>query len=300
MKQTLMKKLNITQKNKTDLKWNQWFAGLIDGDGCFYISKQNQPSLEITVGCEDEHMLQKAKNRVGGVLKLRAGSNSVRLRVFQKEQLKHIIQCVNGQIRLKTRQHQFQKLCSMFNIEYFKPEPLTFDNGYIAGIFDADGSVTISVARCSAEHSQIANIYGKYVRLKHSRGWHSLSVHITNKDGDVLNEIHRALAAGKLITEAAKKQKSAKRPNALHRLYFKSFEHVNVWLVYITKHPLRSSKFKRCLLLAKYFNLYQNKVHLAEADSLIHKKWDRFCKQWFKINNSEVNVDQYANIDKKS
>lgn len=273
-----MKKLNITEKTKkSDLKWNQWFAGLIDGDGCFYISKQ--PSLEITVACEDEYMLQKVKNRIGGTLKMRAGSNSVRLRVFQKQQLEHIIQRVNGQIRLKVRQHQFQKLCSMFNIEYSKPEPLTFHNAYIAGFFDADGSIVIGVAKCSAEHSQIANTYGKYIRLKHCRGWHSLSVHISNKDRDVLNEIHCALAAGKLITEAAKK--AAKRPNELHRLYLKSFEHVNVWLAYTIKHPLHSSKHKRCLLLAKYFDLYQNKAHLASTDSLIHKQWDTFCKQWF-------------------
>lgn len=202
-----MKALNKNQQIKnSNLYWNQWFAGLIDGDGCFYISKQNQPSLEITVTSEDQHMLQQIKRRVGGIVKLRAGSKSVRLRVFQKKQLEHIIWCVNGHIRLKVRQQQFQKVCLMFNIEYLEPKPLDFNNAYITGFFDADGSITMSVSKCSAEHSQIKNTYGKYIRLKHSRGWHSLSVHITNKDKSVLDEIYQALGVGKLITEPAKKK----------------------------------------------------------------------------------------------
>jgi hypothetical protein len=36
--------LNITQifmnNLNNDDKWNQWFAGLTDGDGCFYIAKK--------------------------------------------------------------------------------------------------------------------------------------------------------------------------------------------------------------------------------------------------------------------
>lgn len=285
-----MKALNKNQQIKnSNLYWNQWFAGLIDGDGCFYISKQNQPSLEITVTSEDQHMLQQIKSRVGGIVKLRAGSKSVRLRVFQKKQLEHIIWCVNGHIRLKVRQQQFQKVCLMFNIEYLEPKPLDFNNAYITGFFDADGSITMSVSKCSAEHSQIKNTYGKYIRLKHSRGWHSLSVHITNKDKSVLDEIYQALGVGKLITEPAKKKKSAKRPNALHRLYLKSFEHVNTWLRYTTYHPLQSSKRKRCLLLPKYFELYYNKVHLATTDCLMHKQWDKFCKCWHLINTLKAN-----------
>lgn len=281
-----MTKLNKNQleiKN-SDLYFYQWFAGLIDGDGCFCISKQNQPSLEITVASEDFNMLQQIKERVGGTVRLRAGSNSIRLRVFQKKQLEYIIKRVNGHIRLKVRQQQFKKMCLMFNIEYLEPKPLDFKNAYIAGFFDADGSITISVSKCSAEHSQIKNSYGKYIRLKHSRGWHTLSVHITNKDKSILNNIYQAFGSGKLITEPAKKEKSAKRPNPLHRFYIKSFEDVNTWLKYTTNHPLQSSKRKRCLLLSKYFELYYNKAHLAKTDCLMHKQWNNFCKRWFLIN----------------
>src|SRR5690606_7969814 len=32
-----------------NLKWNQWLAGLIDGDGCFLLSKKGYASLEITM-----------------------------------------------------------------------------------------------------------------------------------------------------------------------------------------------------------------------------------------------------------
>jgi hypothetical protein len=53
---------------------DQWLAGLIDGDGCFYINKTTfQISFEITVA-SDQHLLQEVQQMVGGILKPRAGS----------------------------------------------------------------------------------------------------------------------------------------------------------------------------------------------------------------------------------
>ena len=42
-------------KNKKKL---QWLAGLIDGDGCFSISKKGYACLEITVSLIDENVVQ--------------------------------------------------------------------------------------------------------------------------------------------------------------------------------------------------------------------------------------------------
>ncbi len=53
--------------NKDDhIKFNQWLAGLIDGDGYLRVSKQGYTSCEITVGLEDEKMLIQIQNKFGG------------------------------------------------------------------------------------------------------------------------------------------------------------------------------------------------------------------------------------------
>ena len=38
--------------------WKEWVAGLIDGDGCFLLSKKGYASLEVTMDIRDEHALQ--------------------------------------------------------------------------------------------------------------------------------------------------------------------------------------------------------------------------------------------------
>ena len=61
-----------------EYKYYQWLAGLIDGDGCFLISKKGYASLEITMDIRDEHALQIVKNVYGGSIKLRSGANALR------------------------------------------------------------------------------------------------------------------------------------------------------------------------------------------------------------------------------
>jgi ubiquinol-cytochrome c reductase cytochrome b subunit len=58
----------------------QWLAGLIDGDGCFLVSKRGYTSLEITVGSKDEEMLNKIKRVYGGSVKPRSNVRAFRYR----------------------------------------------------------------------------------------------------------------------------------------------------------------------------------------------------------------------------
>ena len=41
----LNKDINLNSKNKENKKFNQWLAGLIDGDGCFQLTKKGYASL---------------------------------------------------------------------------------------------------------------------------------------------------------------------------------------------------------------------------------------------------------------
>ena len=44
---------------KNDKSWNQWLAGLIDGDGCLLISKLGYTSCEITIDLKDAQDVNK-------------------------------------------------------------------------------------------------------------------------------------------------------------------------------------------------------------------------------------------------
>jgi len=59
-------------------RFNQWLAGLIDGDGCLLVSKAGYSSCEITVALADERMLRIIQNKLGGAIKARSGVKAIR------------------------------------------------------------------------------------------------------------------------------------------------------------------------------------------------------------------------------
>ena len=115
-------------KNST-LKWCEWLAGLIDGDGCFQLSKKGYASLEITMDIRDEHALQIIKNVYGGSIKLRSGANALRYRLHHKAGLLSLISDVNGEIRNSNRLLQLNKICLKYSLDLKYPENLTPENG---------------------------------------------------------------------------------------------------------------------------------------------------------------------------
>jgi ubiquinol-cytochrome c reductase cytochrome b subunit len=75
-----------TKKDKKNPeKFNEWLAGLIDGDGSFLLSKKGYASLEITKDLRDKKALFLIKQKYGGSVKLRSGSKSKRYRLHSRE-----------------------------------------------------------------------------------------------------------------------------------------------------------------------------------------------------------------------
>lgn len=115
-------------------------------------------------------MLQQIKQKTGTIVKIRSGSKSVRLRIFRKQQLIEVISRVNGHIRLEARQRQLNQVCNRLKLMYLQPAALVLPNGYIAGLFDADGSVTFSVQRANCKTCIKPGLYGKFMTLVQARG----------------------------------------------------------------------------------------------------------------------------------
>jgi hypothetical protein len=106
-------------KNYEDLTFNQWLAGLIDGDGYFRIS-----SCQITMDSRDVKALNGIKQKYGGTIRPVLNANAVRYILTNKKSLISLINDINGLIRNPKRLSQMNKLCVKYNIELKYPGPL--------------------------------------------------------------------------------------------------------------------------------------------------------------------------------
>jgi hypothetical protein len=98
---------------------------LIDGDGCFQLSKKGYSSLEIVMELRDKHCLYQIKDKFGGSVKLRAGNNHLRYRLHHKTGMLNLIHSINGLIRNPARILQLGKICDNYGIKLIDPKPFT-------------------------------------------------------------------------------------------------------------------------------------------------------------------------------
>ena len=164
--------------SNNDNKWFDWLAGLIDGDGCFLLSKKGYASLEITMDMKDSRCLYNVKQKLGGSVKRRSGVKAIRYRLHDYKNLLFLLLNLNGRIRNPTRQIQFSRLCNYYKINFKFPDPLTYENGWLAGFFDSDGTITINKSNLQLsisifqKSSELLNnlkiLYGGYVYIDRS------------------------------------------------------------------------------------------------------------------------------------
>lgn len=237
------------KKNKEakDKSFNEWLAGLIDGDGCFQVSNKGYASLEIIMETRDKHCLYLIKQKFGGSVKLKSDVNYARYRLHHKKGLLSLIESVNGLIRNPTRLIQLGKICDLYNFKIEYAEPLTFDNGWLSGFFDSDGSV--------------------YFNLKSDQ----LFISASQKNKFLLDPLVDVYG-GKVYLAGVK-------TGAFKWVLYRKNE-IPVMLKYFTLHPSRSAKGKRILLIDKYHELKALKAHKAKPDSLLGKAWSDFVTKW--------------------
>ena len=139
---TCLSKNEHTKGNDdTDLKVRQWIAGVIDGDGNFYISKKGYVELSVVMEPRDIACLYKIKQRYGGSVKATSHAKAVRFRLHHMAGIQQVIKDVNGLIQNPVRLLQFKKVCNLYNVETIPSVDLKYDSAYLSGLFDTDGSV---------------------------------------------------------------------------------------------------------------------------------------------------------------
>lgn len=259
--------------NSEQVFWNQWLAGIIDGNGYFYIQKNGVAVCEITMPVNEEPLLAQIKQKLGGRLIARSGIRAVRYRLSHKKGMVELISKVNGWIRNNIRAFQFQKICSHFNISFLEAKALTKNNGYIAGFFDAQGTICMIVLKSTPADSIKSGIHGKILRLSNSRDFHKLEISISNKYKKNLICFQEAFGFGHIRSNGQNKSKTY--------VYYLNDSDIPEFIEYTKKFPLRSTKRKRIWALKQYFDLKRCKAHLANDCSIQKKAWVNFCKKWY-------------------
>jgi hypothetical protein len=404
---------------KNTQKWNEWFAGITDGDGCFYINKKKEISYEVTTHTTDIRILVDIKNTLkGGAIRPRSGSKSVRFRVKAKLILQDIVVRLNGQLHNKYRLAQFQKVCEILGVAFISPSctfslaplfkikaintkgvaspniscyasettagasssvlpllplvispsvispsvispsvrlvrlvrlvkkqitPISQDSNtfgfasvqsnagskrsntfgsiteneigeeqheierqeierqeigkevatisqqsaYLAGIFDSDGTITITISKTSAENSQVSGAAGKALRLAHSRGFNQLSATVTSIDKNVITLLKDSYNFGSVYEEKINLRRN-KSPNAKYHWTICSYEDFVKLYELLKKFPLRGIKMHRIRLAFIYFKYKDLKYHLQPPGTELFKIWEKFCNSWFRYSIESI------------
>ncbi len=235
-----------TSNSIPSFKFCQWVAGLIDGDGCFLVSKAGYISCEITIGSNDLHCLRILQNAFGGSIKPRSGAKALRWRLHNRQGIIVLINCVNGHIRHSARLLQLHRVCQLLNIES-KTASTHMDttNAWFAGFFDADGTVTLNTTTLQ------------------------LTISVTNKlIMDVLP--YKDTFGGYIYFDSAQ--------NGYYKWTVQTRADILRMLSYFKLCSPRSFKSRRILQVNRYYALQDLRAHVPT--SIHHSTWLRFLEKW--------------------
>lgn len=243
-------------------KFNEWLSGLIDGNGSFNLTKKGYASFEITMDKKDIKVLNIIKQKFGGSIKLKSNGNSYKYKLHNYKGLLNLINNINGLIRNPIKLLQLNKLCYKYNITLKLANPLTFNNGWLSGLIDSDGSIYLD-----DKSDQIIisiNQKNKYL-LDPLVDIYGGRVSISNPKNDIYT----------------------------YSIYRKK-EILNLVDHYFSKYPLYSVKSNRCILIKDLYNIKSYKKLSRDGQptrGAIIPNQD--------ISNNLINLNKWINIKNK-
>ena len=234
-----------------ETRFNQWLAGLIDGDGSLQVSKAGYSSCEITVALADERMLRIIQNKLGGSIKPRSGVQAIRWRLHNRPGMVDLVNRVNGYIRHSSRLVQLNRVCAVLCVQLLSPDTLHNKHGWFAGFFDADGTI------------------GYYLKGHYNQPQLTLSV--TNKL--FVDVVHFMTYFGGAIY-------FDKAQNGYYKWSIQSEVNFAAFLEYTKVCQPQSIKRNRLFLIKEYYRLVELKAHKASEGTVLHKAWLNFNRKW--------------------
>ena len=239
--------LDNKNKDSDDLAFRQWLAGLIDGDGYFLLSKNGYNSCEITMDARDKKVLYIIQQKYGGSVKQVSNASAFKYKLRNRSGLIAIINDINGFIRNPARLLQMNKLCVKFDIVLKYSDNLTFNNGWLSGFIDSDGSVYYN----------------------ESSG--QVFIGISQKNKYLLEPL--------IDIYGGRVDISSPKIEAFKYVIYRKAELFNLIDNYFSKYPLRTEKMKRVNLVKQFYLVRLSKKN---QDVVKFNEWIKFKDKWEK------------------
>lgn len=249
----LLNYLSFHQKNmkefllNNDEQFGYYLAGLIEGDGCFERNRLTICYHEKDIAAA--HWLNK---RIGfGKVAPIKGKRAVGYYLTGYEGLNKVINLINGKFLTDSKINQMiqYKYYSKYGVEIQpkNPSPDLKNNYWLSGFADADGSFIVSIRN-------LKGLLSKDLQpIKKRTGEVRLKFKIAQKDGEILQEIHKEFG-GYL----------AKTTRGEWEFDSTSFKVADKLIEYLDKYSLISTKYIEYLKWRDVYRIIQRKEHLTE------------------------------------
>lgn len=238
---------NISDHNKyhkdlleDDSHFGYYLAGLIEGDGCF---ERNR--LTICYHEKDVAAAYWLKKRIGyGVVQPIKGKRAISYHLTGEKGMRHVLEIINGKFVTDLKLDQIKKYNyeAKYNIQLMpkNPKPDLKNNYYLAGFFDADGCLLISLRkRIIKNGTEYTTVLTK---LK-----------IALKYKNLLNLIK--IEFGGYLGQATRGEWSYESTN---------FKTAYEFISYLDKYSLISTKYIEYIKWRDCYRIIQKKEHLTE------------------------------------
>ena len=227
-------------KNKN---FNSYLAGLFEGDGHIWLpninwKKKHNPRFCITFALKNEPLAKKILEIIEyGHIRYKQKENACVLIVSPVKGLKKIILLINGELRTP-KVHQLHKLIDWINVNHSSNiikksvnKESNFNNSWLAGFVDADGSFGI-------RHTKIENKAKKRQISCRLRIEQRMVDPITNESYfDILTKIAFFFNCNLLL------RKQVDTGNVYFSLTASSSKSIKIIIDYFESYPLYSSKY---------------------------------------------------------
>lgn len=248
---TLNKKSMDVLIDLEEKRWNEWLAGLIDGKGTFVISKKGYANFKLIVSEKDIYLINEIKQKLGGSIKEISGSKALKYKLHNKKSFIKLINKINGLLKNPIKILQLNRVCVLYNIELKSIVPLTYNNGWLSGYFDGNGSI--------------------YYDEKLDQ----IILSITSKNKFLLDPLNK-LYMGRI--------KITNEKDSFQYIIYRKKEVLDLIDNYFKRYPLKSSKRLKLNLINDFY-FYKNQVSASTECGAEGKKreWIELKNKWDKL-----------------
>ena len=195
----------------------------------------------------DVKVLNEIKQKYGGTIKSISNANAVRYKLRHKKGLILLINDVNGLIRNPARLLQMNKLCVKYDIKLKYPKPLTFNDGWLSGFIDSDGSIYYNEASGQT------------------------FIGLTQKNKYLLEPL--------ILIYGGRVDILSPKIEAFKYVIYRKAELFNLIENYFINYPLKTEKMKRVNLIKDFYLLI---IHRKSLDIQKFNEWVKFKDKWEK------------------